>query len=145
MLKSLFQKRDISVFAVVILKEISTQFIVDQNRSTWPIYIIGSTHGPDRSPCRPLFLSRGMPIPSDISDFHLANSCGNGTYVFEVSWMWVSHLENSNISGEECGKIRVFGKPSRISIAFSDYLLVYSKNVFNVKVCCPPNHNPSNK
>jgi hypothetical protein len=25
--------------------------------------------------------SRGMPIPSDLSDFPLANSCGNGKYV----------------------------------------------------------------
>jgi hypothetical protein len=31
----------------------------------------------------------------------------------------VSRLENCNISGVECGKIRVFEKPSRISIAFS--------------------------
>jgi hypothetical protein len=36
-------------------------------------------------PCRPLFLSRGVPIPSDLSDFPLANSWGNGTYVFEIS------------------------------------------------------------
>jgi hypothetical protein len=27
-----------------------------------------------------------MPIPSDFSDSPLANSCGNGTYVFEISW-----------------------------------------------------------
>jgi hypothetical protein len=47
-------------------------------------------------------------------------------------WPW-SHLN------------RVFEKPSRISIAFSDYFLVYSKNVFNVKVCCPPDQNPFNK
>jgi hypothetical protein len=38
-----------------------------------------------QSPCRPLFLSRGMTIPSDLGDFPLANSCGNGTYVFEIS------------------------------------------------------------
>jgi hypothetical protein len=31
----------------------------------------------------PYLLSRGMPIPSN--DFPLANSCGNGTYVFEIS------------------------------------------------------------
>jgi hypothetical protein len=43
-------------------------------------------------PCRPLFLSRGMPIHSDFSDFRLANSCGNGTYVFEISWMCVSRF-----------------------------------------------------
>jgi hypothetical protein len=51
--------------------------------------------------------------------------------------MCVSHLENCNISGVECGKIRVLKKPSCIStcIAFSDYFLVYSKNIFNVKVC----------
>jgi hypothetical protein len=42
-------------------------------------------------------------------------------------------------------KNRVFEEPSRISIAFSDYFLVYSKNVFNVKVCCSPDQNPSNK
>jgi hypothetical protein len=42
-------------------------------------------------------------------------------------------------------KNRVLKKPSRISIAFSDYFLVYSKNVFNVKVCCPADPNPSNK
>jgi hypothetical protein len=42
--------------------------------STWP-----------RPPCRPLFLSRGMPIPSDLSDYPLANSCGIGTYAFEIS------------------------------------------------------------
>jgi hypothetical protein len=77
-----------------------------------------------RSPCRPL--SRGMPIPSDLSDFPSRNSCGNGTYVFEVSWMCVSRLENCNISGVECGK-KVFEKPSRISVAFSDYFLVTRK------------------
>jgi ribosomal protein S14 len=49
-----------------------------------------------------------MPIPWDLSDFPLANSCGN---VMNVC----------NISGVERGKIRVFGKLSRISIAFSDY------------------------
>jgi hypothetical protein len=81
---------------------------------TWP-----------RLPCRP------MSIPSDLSDFPY--SCGNGTYVFEVSWMCVSRLE--------CGKIEFLEKPSRISIACS----VYLKNVFNVKVCCPPDQNPSNK
>jgi hypothetical protein len=42
-------------------------------------------HGLNRSPCKPIFLSRGMAIPLDLSDFPLANSCGNGTYVFEVS------------------------------------------------------------
>jgi hypothetical protein len=41
-------------------------------------------HGPDRSPCRPLSLSRGMPIPSDLSDFPPANISGNDTYVFKV-------------------------------------------------------------
>jgi hypothetical protein len=86
-----------------------------------------------------------MPIPSDLSDFPLANTCGIGTYVFEISWMCVSRLENCNISGVECGKIVFLKKPSRISIAFSDYFLVNSKNVFNVKVCCPPDQNPSNK
>jgi hypothetical protein len=39
----------------------------------------------------PLFLSRGMPIHSDLSDFPLANSC-HGTYVFEISWMCVSRF-----------------------------------------------------
>jgi hypothetical protein len=84
-----------------------------------------------------------MPIPSDFSDFPLANSCGNGTYVFEISLMCVSRLENCNISGIEGG---VFEEPSHNSIAFSDYLLVSSKNVFNVKVCCPraPDQNQSN-
>jgi hypothetical protein len=57
--------------------------------------------------------------------------------------MCVSHLENCNISGVECGKI-VFEEASRISIEFSDYFLVYTKNVFNVKVCCPPDQNLSN-
>jgi hypothetical protein len=33
-----------------------------------------------------------MPIPTDLSDFPLANSCGNGTYVFEISWMCVSRF-----------------------------------------------------
>jgi hypothetical protein len=47
-------------------------------------------HGPIAAqlgnlPCIPLFLSRGMPIPSDLSDFPLENSCGNGTYVFDMS------------------------------------------------------------
>jgi hypothetical protein len=78
-----------------------------------------------------------MPIPSDLSDFPLANSCGNGTYVFEISRMCVSRLRNCNIGGVECGKIEFLKKPSRISIAFSDYFLVYSKNV--------PGQNPSNK
>jgi hypothetical protein len=83
-----------------------------------------------------------MPIPLDLSDFPSANCCGNGTYVFEEYWMCVSPFENCNISGVEW----VFEKPSRIPIAFSsDYVLIYSKNVFNVKVCCPPDQNPSNK
>jgi hypothetical protein len=47
--------------------------------------------------------------------------------------MCVCCLENCNTSGVECGKIRVFGQSSRISIAFSDYVVVYSKNVFDVK------------
>jgi hypothetical protein len=33
----------------------------------------------------PYFFPGGMPIPSDLSDFPLANSCGNGMYVFEIS------------------------------------------------------------
>jgi hypothetical protein len=42
--------------------------------------------GPIRQlPCRPLFLSQGMTIPSDLSDFPLANSRGNGMYMFEIS------------------------------------------------------------
>jgi hypothetical protein len=40
--------------------------------------------------------------------------------------MCVSRLENCNISGVECGKIEFLKKPSRISIAFSDYFIVYS-------------------
>jgi hypothetical protein len=46
-------------------------------RVTWDcraIWIFLVRHGPARSPCRPLFLSQGMPIPSDLSDFLLANS-----------------------------------------------------------------------
>jgi hypothetical protein len=42
-------------------------------------------------------------------------------------------------------KNRVFEEASRISIAFSDNFLIYSKNVFNVKVCCPTDQNPPNK
>jgi hypothetical protein len=53
--------------------------------STWP-----------RSPCRPLYLSWGMSIPAGLSDFPLANSCGNDTYVFEISSMCVSRFENCN-------------------------------------------------
>jgi hypothetical protein len=33
-----------------------------------------------------------MPIPSDLSDFPLANGCGNGMYVFIISWMCVSRF-----------------------------------------------------
>jgi hypothetical protein len=115
----------------------------DDHDTSIQLNFIGSTW--PRLPCRPLFLSGGMPIPSDLSDFPLVNSCGNGTYVFEISRMCVSRLENCNISGVECGKIRVFEETSRISIAFSDDFLDYSKNVFNVKVCCPPDQNLSNK
>jgi hypothetical protein len=46
-----------------------------------------------------------------LSDFLVANSCGNGTYVFEISRMCVSRLEICNISGVECGKIEFFKKP----------------------------------
>jgi hypothetical protein len=38
--------------------------------------------------------------------------------------MIVAVFPHVNISGVECG---VFEKPSRISIAFSDYFVVYSK------------------
>jgi hypothetical protein len=58
--------------------------------------LIGSARlncGPSVGHVDPYFF-RGMPIPSDLSDFPLANSCGNGTYVFEISWMCVSRLEN---------------------------------------------------
>jgi hypothetical protein len=78
---------------------IPTEYGVRHIGSTWP-----------RSSCRPLYLYRGMPIPSDLSDFPLANTCGNGTYVFEISWMCVSRLKNCNISGVECGKIEIEGR-----------------------------------
>jgi hypothetical protein len=50
-------------------------------------------------------------MPSDLSDFPLANSCGNGTCVLEISRMCVSRLENWNTSGVECGKIEFLKKP----------------------------------
>jgi hypothetical protein len=80
----------------------------------WSVYyFIGSTW-PRTPSSRPLFLSRGMPIPSDLSDFPSANSSGIGTYVCEISWMCVSRLGNCNISGVECGKIEFLKKPGRI-------------------------------
>jgi hypothetical protein len=38
------------------------------------IYWFGMAQLRTSRPCRPLFLSRGMPIPSDLSDFPLANT-----------------------------------------------------------------------
>jgi hypothetical protein len=70
-------------------------------------------------------LSRGMPIPSDLSDFPLASSCGIGTYVFEISWMCVSRLENCNIIGVECGKIIVFEEAE--SYFYSIFRLFFRK------------------
>jgi hypothetical protein len=74
----------------------------DMKISNREVFWFGMAHlncGPIRQlPCRPLFLSWGIPtcIPTDLSDFPLANSCGNDTYVFEISWMCVSRLENCN-------------------------------------------------
>jgi hypothetical protein len=65
-------------------------------------------HGPIRQlPCRPLFLSRDKPIPSNLSYFPLANSCGNGTYVFEIPWMCVSRSPhrgptNATMASDNC-------------------------------------------
>jgi hypothetical protein len=104
---------------------VATTYLTPGRLMIAPVHHLLVPHGPDRyvDP----FLCRGIPISSDLSDFPLANSCGNGTYVFKISWMCVSRLENCNISGVECGKIEFLKKPSHISIAFSDYLLVYSK------------------
>jgi hypothetical protein len=79
---------------VQVLKHFSENFVTE----TWMDRILVQ-----HAPCRPLFLSRGMPIPSGLSDFPVANSCGNGTYVFEISLMRVSRLENCNKWRIECG------------------------------------------
>jgi hypothetical protein len=49
---------------------VATSFLTRCIGSAWP-----------SRPCRPLFLSRGMPIASDLSDFPSANSSGNGMNV----------------------------------------------------------------
>jgi hypothetical protein len=74
-----------------IMSRIITWYKFGDDPTTGAFALFGSTC--PRSPCRHLFMSGGMPIPSDLSAFPLANSCGNGTYVFEISWVCVSHLE----------------------------------------------------
>jgi hypothetical protein len=99
--------------------------------SAWPI-----------SPCWPLCLSWGLSMPTGLSKFPLANSCGNDTFVFKISWMCVSCLENCN--NHRMWK-NVFVEAESYFYSILRLFLVNLKNVFNVKICCPPDQNPSNK
>jgi hypothetical protein len=94
--------------------------------------------GPIRQlPCRPLFLSRGMPIPTDLSDFHLANSCGNNSHVFGISWMCVSRLETCNKWHRMWKNKEFLKKPSHISIAYFENILSIPEKRFQCECLLP--------
>jgi hypothetical protein len=94
------------------------------------VYWFGMARMRHSRPCRPLFLSRGMPIPSDFSDFPLDNSCGNGAYVFEISWMCMclpyKKLYNK-LSGVECGKIEFLRTRSCFDSIFRQFCSLIEK------------------
>jgi hypothetical protein len=67
-----------------------------------------------------------MPIRSDFSDFPLANSCGNGTYVFEISWTCVSRFPHRGPTNAAMESDNCVSAVDVICCALDNYYMVLS-------------------